>query len=166
MSDKRWDNIWKNNDNITWLQCQTRDGAIHEIIMMIIIDFNGRQEMGQHMKEHKRDLIKCNVDWWAKDLKKIKLIQKVGIWHNKLFGRKHSFNRCNFFTFDPEQSLLHAAQHREDEKNRCHIFLWKKVCHLLTSERQWQRARWSIQLALPFFTVESGKRIGTNQKLC
>ena len=26
--------------------------------------------------------------------------------------------RCNFFTFDPEQSLLHAAQHREDEKNR------------------------------------------------
>merc|ERR550534_389413 len=47
-----------------------------------------KQEMGQHMKEHKRDLIKCNVDW------------------------------CNFFTFDPEQSLLHAAQHREDEKNR------------------------------------------------
>jgi len=46
-----------------------------------------KQEMGQHMKEHKRDLIKCNVDW------------------------------CNFFTFDPEQSLLHAAQHREDEKN-------------------------------------------------
>ena len=29
----------------------------------MIIDFNVRQEMGQHMKEHKRDLIKCNVDW-------------------------------------------------------------------------------------------------------
>ena len=30
--------------------------------------------------------------------------------------------RCNFFTFDPEQSLLHAAQHREDEKNRYFLF--------------------------------------------
>ena len=33
--------------------------------------------------------------------------------------------RCNFFTFDPEQSLLHAAQHREDEKNRLGPFLKK-----------------------------------------
>ena len=32
-------------------------------IIIVIIDCNVRQEMGQHMKEHKRDLIKCNVDW-------------------------------------------------------------------------------------------------------
>jgi len=46
-----------------------------------------KQDMGQHMREHKRELIKCNVDW------------------------------CNFFTFDPKQSLLHAEQHRKQETN-------------------------------------------------
>ena len=157
MSDKRWANIWKSTRG-TWSSAM----------------LTGEQKISKYFKylEYFKYFNKegPDVDWWAKDFKKMKSTQKVEIWHltSNVTGKfhKHFFNRCNFFTFDPEQSLLHAAQHREDEKNRCHMFHWKKRCHLLNAERQCQHAGWSIQLALPLFTVETGKRIGTNQKLC